>query len=168
MKSRSLFVKLIATCLVLVAIPVFVAAQSMEDGTFFRLSSLVGLSRGESASLNVTNSSLEVKEIHFYFIDADGRLLKSSSARVLPGQSLSFMLSHSELRDPAGRIQLRGAVRFTDPLEPDTDPPNPDLVMSSLEIYDEATGKTSFGLLLPAVRGARVYFPFADAGVVKP
>jgi hypothetical protein len=167
MKSRSLFKIIIATCLVLVAIPIFAAAQSTGDEVFhpdLRLSGLTGISRGQAASLNVTNSSREVKEVQFFFIDRNGQLLKSSSARILSGQSLSLTLSHSELRDLAGRVQIRGAVRLADPPNPDADPPNPDLVISNLEIYDEATGKTSFGLLLPAVRGANVYFPFIDAG----
>ena len=159
---------MIAICLVLVAIPLSLAAQSVDEGTF-RLSGLIGLSRGQAASLNVTNSSREVKEVHFFFIDIDGRLLKSSSGRVLPGQSMAMVLSHSEIRDavgdPTGRVQVRGAVRFADPPEPDADPPS-ELVISSLEVFDEATGKTSFGLLLPAVRGTNVYLPVTDVGVI--
>jgi hypothetical protein len=170
MKSRSLFKTIIATCLVLVAMPIFAAAQSTGDEVFqsdLRLSGLTGISRGQAASLNVTNSSREVKEVQFFFIDLNGRLLKSSSARIVPGQSMSLMLSHSELRDPAGRLQIRGAVRLADPPSPDVDPPQPDLVISNLEIIDEATGRTSFGLLLPAVRGANVYFPFIEAGAIR-
>jgi hypothetical protein len=172
---------MIAACLVLVAIPLSLAAQSIVDGTF-RLSGLIGLSRGQAASLNVTNSSREVKEVHFFFIDIDGRLLKSSSGRVLPGRSMGVVLSHSEIRDPVdptGRVQVRAAVRFSDPPNPDSDPPQPDsdppqpdsdtpgeLVISSLEVFDEATGKTSFGLLLPAVRSTNVYLPATDVGVI--
>ena len=183
MKSRSLSVRLIAVCLVLVAIPLSLAAQSIDDGTF-RLSGLIGISRGQAASLNVTNSSREVKEVRFFFLDVNGRLLKSSSGRVLPGQSMSMVLSRAEVRDPVGdpngRVQVRGLVRFSTPPEPDADPPSPDaeppqpdvdppspdLVISSLEVFDEASGKTSFGLLLPAVRGTNVYLPVTDVGVI--
>jgi hypothetical protein len=170
-RSNTRVSRMIAACLVLVAIPLFLAAQSIGDG-YFRLSGLIGLSRGQAASLNVTNSSREVKEVHFFFIDIDGRLLKSSSARVLPGRSMGLVLSHSEVRDPTERVQVRGAVRFSDPPNPDADPPEPDadppseLVISSLEVFDEATGKTSFGLLLPAVRGTNVYLPVTDVGVI--
>src|SRR5215208_4826427 len=135
MKLGSLSIKIIATCLVLVAIPIFAVAQIRDDEVFhpdLMLSALTGISRGEAASLNATNSSREVKEIYFYFIDINGRLLKSSRARVLPGQSMSLMLSHSELRDSALRVQIRGAVRFTDPPSPDADPPSPDLAISNL------------------------------------
>ena len=170
MKSHSLFEKMIVACFILVAIPIFTAAQSIEDGTFFRMSSLIGLSKGESASLNVTNSSRAIIAIRFYFIDAEGRLLKSSSARVMPGQSLSLMLPYSELRDATGRVQVRGVVRADPPGESDppseSDPPcEADLVQSSLEVYDEATGKTSFGLLLPAIRGTNVYLPFIEDAI---
>ncbi len=170
MKLGSLSIKIIATCLALVAIPIFAVAQIRDDEVFhpdLMLSALTGISRGEVASLNVTNSSLEVKAVQFFFIDINGRLLKSSSARVLPGQSMSLALSHSELRDSALRVQVRGAIRLTDPPNPDADPPQPDLVSSSLEIYDEATGKTSFGLLLPAIRGTNVYFPFTDVSAIR-
>jgi len=40
-----------------------------------------------------------------------------------------------------------------------TTPPNPDLSLGSIEIYDVLTSKTLIGLLLPAVRNANVYFP---------
>jgi hypothetical protein len=167
MKSRSLCKTLIATCLILVAIPFYAAAQGSSEEIIhpdLMLSALTGLVRGQAASLNVTNSSREVRELQLFFIDRNGRLLKSSSARLLPGQSTSLELSHSESRSPEGRIQIRGAVRLTDPPSPDADPPSPDLVLRNLEIYDEATGRTSFGLLLPAVRSAKVYLPLAETG----
>src|SRR5829696_5116864 len=97
MKLRSLFKTITATCFILVAIPIFAAAQSSSDEVFhpdLMLSGLTGLARGQAASLNVTNSSHLVREAQFFFLDQNGRLLKSSSARLLPGQSLSLVLSH--------------------------------------------------------------------------
>lgn len=162
MKSRSFSIKIPAICLLLVATSVVAVAQSsVEEGTQpdLRLSALAGLSEGQAASLNVINSSREAREMQLVFIDTGGRLLKSSVARLLPGQSMSLLLSHSELRGHGGRLQIRGAVRLVDP-------PEPDLVISNLEIFDEVTGRTSFGLLLPAVRGINLYFPF-DTGAVR-
>lgn len=168
MRSLRSSIKMIAACLVLAAIPSLTAAQSTEIPDTFCVSGLIGLSRGQAVSLNFTNNAREVTVAHFYFLDTEGRLLKSSSVRVLPGQSLGLELSYRELRGASpGRAQIRGVVRLTEPPEPDADPLSPDLVRSNLEIYDEATGKTAFGLLLPAIRNARLYFPYTDAGAVR-
>ncbi len=167
MKSHSILKKIIATCLMVVAIPVFLAAQSRSTEVTTEppppdlwMSGLIGLVRGQAASLSITNSTRDVQEAQFFFLDMDGNLLKTSSARIMPGQSMGLTMSRSEVRDPSLRVQVRGVVRLADPPNPDADPPQPDLVLSSLEVFDESTGKTSFGLLVPAVRSVNVYFPF--------
>ncbi|HJQ22559.1 MAG TPA: hypothetical protein VKA60_01500 [Blastocatellia bacterium] len=166
MSAFRLSVKWIAACLMLAAIPLITVAQTTPlagtSDTFY-CSGLIGLSKDQTASISYTNMDREVKDVRFYFFDADGSLLKSSSARVSPGQSLGLELSYRELRIPEGGLaRIRGTVRLTTPPEPDATPPEPDLGMSSLNIFDEATSRVTFGLLLPAVRSSRIYFPFND------
>jgi len=173
MSAFRLSVKWIAACLMLVAVPLITVAQTAPPAgasdTFY-CSGLVGLSKDQTASISYTNMSREVKDVRFYFFDADGSLLKSSSGRVSPGQSLSSELSYRELRiAEAGAARVRGTVRLTTPPEPDADPPSPDanppqpdLGASSLYVFDEVTSKVTFGLLLPAIRSPRVYFPLND------
>jgi hypothetical protein len=171
MKSRSLFLKFFAACLALVATPIFTAAQTTELGSpLYCMSGLIGLNRTQAATLNFTNVDRQLRVAHLYFLDADGASLKSSTERVMPGQSVNLMLSYSEVagRGYDGRVQLRGVIVLADPpgeSDPpgEVTPPDPDLSISSLEVLDEATGKTSFGLLVPAVRNARIYFPFATS-----
>ena len=173
MNSRNLFNKLIATCLLLVALPFFSAAQSTtleEPLNIFAMSGLIGLSRGDAASLNFTNADRQLRVVRLYFLDTNGKPVKSSMERVSPGQSVRLVLSRDEIGDPGeNRVPVRGVVVLSDPpseSDPpgETTPPDPDLVISSLEVFDAATGRTSFGLLLPAIRNPRIYFPFI-AGV---
>jgi hypothetical protein len=56
-------------------------------------------------------------------------------------------------------VGVRGVVKFFGSPDPDADPPGPDLSLASMQIYDVLSGKTSFGLLLPAIRNADLYFP---------
>ena len=139
MKSRNLYNKLIATCLLLVALLLFTAAQSTaleEPINVFAMSGLIGLSRGEAASLNFTNVDRQVREVRLYFLDITGNPLKSSMERVSPGQSVRLVLPHDEIRDTGqNRIPIRGVVVLGDP-PGEADPPGPDLVISSLEVFD--------------------------------
>jgi hypothetical protein len=98
--------------------------------------------------------------VKLYFVDINGNILKTASARVAPGQTVGLNFTYTEMpRSSAARLGVRGVVKFADPPGPDADPPQLDLSLASMQIYDVLTGKTSFGLLLPAVRNADLYFP---------
>lgn len=79
------------------------------------------------------------------FTDGAGQTLKADTVRVAAGGSAVLILPYRELGSrTGGREQIATMVRV--------DRPGGERIVT-LEIFDEATGWTSFGLLLPAVRG---------------
>ena len=105
----------------------------------FHWSGLVGISTGETASINFVNLDRRGVVARLFFFDEDGRVLKSEEHRVGAGHSAVLLLPYSELPGRAGRAHVRALVRLSDPARG----------LSTLEVFDEATGRTSFGLLLP-------------------
>jgi hypothetical protein len=115
-------------------------------------SSLIGVAPGEAVSLNFSNVADRVVVAELNFLDRTGQPLKRSSDRVSPGQSLSLNFSLEDLADPpTERFQIRViiAVIPTDQAGP---PLDPGLMLGSLEVFDEESGRSAFGLLLPAIR----------------
>jgi hypothetical protein len=124
------------------------------------MSRLLNFSRGQAVSIDFCNVDRVTRDVKIYFIDSNGNQLKSSPMRVAPGQTVSLNFTFGELpRTSPVRVGVRGVVVLVTPPDPDVDPPNPDLSLANLEVYDVLTGRTSFGLLLPAVRNPNVYFP---------
>jgi hypothetical protein len=161
MRSRRLFLKVIAASFAFLAIPAIAAAQTTElpSGNVYCMSSLLNFTRGQAMSLNFTNVDRQIRDVKLSFLDANGNTLKTASGRVVPGQSVSLSFSFAELpRMSPMRVGVRGVVVVADSLG-ETDPPEPDLSLSNMEVYDVLTGKVTFGLLLPAVRNANVFFP---------
>ena len=103
---------------------------------------VVGLSSGQTARLSALNSGEEIGIIiDFKIFDSQGRVLAQSPERQLipPGQMESFDLNADELnasRDRFGRIQIR-AVAQSVGNQNDND------LYVSLEVFDNATGKTT-------------------------
>jgi hypothetical protein len=156
---RSIFLNLIAASFAVLAIPAFAAAQTTEVNVYL-MSKLLNFTRGQAVSLNFTNVDRVERDARLYFIDANGHTLKTSAVRVVPGQSASLSILFTEVpRTSQTRVGVRGVVVLADPPDPDADPPQPDLSLANLEIYDVQTSKTTFGLLLPAVRSLNVFFP---------
>jgi hypothetical protein len=105
-----------------------------------------GLAQGQTARLNVFNNGEQSGIIIYSFLDSLGNTL-AQSERVMapPDHIMSFDLdgdSIDRVRDRFGRIQLRGVVTAVG---------NPDTknLRISLEIFDNATGKTSFVIQPP-------------------
>ena len=160
MKLNTFFLKLIFATIAAFALPAIGSAQITDGTRVYLMSSLLNFSRGQAVSLNFTNVDRQVRDARLNIVDANGETLKTATGRVLPGQSVSLNFTYGELpRGAALRAGVRGVVVLVTPPEPDADPPSPDLSLANLEIYDVLTGKTSFGLLLPAVRSLNVYFP---------
>jgi hypothetical protein len=160
MRSINSLLRVAALAIALMAIPTFAAAQTTELPTLHLMSSLLNFTKGQAVSIDFCNVDRVTHEVKLYFVDINGNILKMSSARVLPGQTVGLNFSYTEMhRSSSTRVGVRGVVKFTDPPSPDADPPTPDLSLASMQIYDVLTGKTSFGLLLPAVRNADLYFP---------
>jgi len=156
---RSIFLKLIMASFALMAIPAISPAQTSEPVNVYLMSRLLNFTKGQAVSLNFTNVDRVTREAKLYFLDVNGNTLKTASARVLPGQTVALSFSFTEVtRTSQTRVGVRGVVVISDP-PGEVEPPEPDLSLANLEIYDVQTSKTTFGLLLPAVRNLNVFFP---------
>ena len=107
-----------------------------------------GLAQGQTARLNILNSSTEsgIIIIGGKFLDSAGRVLVEIKLHpISPGQFMSFDLDGDSLdvtRDRFGRTQVRAVVAAIG---------NPDVknLRVSLEVFDNVTGKTSFVITPP-------------------
>jgi hypothetical protein len=103
---------------------------------------VVGLSSGQTARLSALNNGEETGIIiDWKFLDSQGRVLAQSPERQLiaPGQMGSFDLNADELnatRDRFGRIQIRAVAQSVGNQ-------NDNELHVSLEVFDNATGKTT-------------------------
>ena len=161
MRSGNSFLKFVLIGIALCAVPAIGSGQTTEvGGDVYLMSRLLNFSKGQAVGIHFCNVARETAAAKFYVVDANGNILKSASARVLPGQTVSISFSFSELpRSSPQRVGIRGVVLLTTPPEPDAQPPDPDLGLANMEVFDVLTGRTSFGLLLPAVKSLNVYFP---------
>jgi hypothetical protein len=153
MKTRNTRIKLIALVTTLVAAAAVLAAwgagrvaaiQDSEDKP-----PPFGLAQGQTARLTLFNSGdLAVVGPEYKFLDSRGNTLAQSAERIViePGQFQSFDFDLPDpppgILDPFSRIQVRAVV---------TTIGNPDVkdLRVSLEVFDNATGKTSFVIQPP-------------------
>ena len=161
MKSNRLFLKLALLGIAFMTLPAIAPAQTTEiGGNVYLMSRLLNFTRGQAVGIHFVNVAREPVSARLYLLDGNGNTLKTASARVDPGQSVSLNFTFGELsRTSPARVGVRGVVVLTTPPEPDVTPPEPDLALSNMEVYDVLTGKTTFGLLLPAVKSLNVFFP---------
>lgn len=102
-----------------------------------------GIVRGQVARLNVVNTDVrEVREFVTEFLDDDGNVLKTERVSLAPKHSFGLLLPASEIVGTELRSQVRSVVRMRGSRS--------NRLTGSVEVYDEVTGRTSFGLLLPA------------------
>src|SRR5262245_41622836 len=149
MKTAKTTMKLFATAIALVtAVAIWSAwgarqAQAVQDSE--EVLSSIGITSGQTARLNVLNSGEERGiVIDWRFFDGQGRVLAQSPERQLipPGQMRSFDLNADEVnatRDRFGRVQVIAIIRALG--GPDTKEKKN--LHTSLEIFDNATGKTT-------------------------
>jgi hypothetical protein len=146
---------LVAAAIVLCAAPLTTAVAAVDAFIHFMPTSLIGVAPGDAVGLNFTSVANRAVVAELNFLDRNGRLLKTSGpTRVSPGQSLSLNFAHREA--PAGhppserfRIRVIIAVIPTDQVGP---PLEPSHMQGSLEVFNEVTGQSAFGLLLPCVK----------------
>jgi hypothetical protein len=110
--------------------------------TTVHASSPIGLVAGQRASLQWTNLSNRQVGYEMFFLDADGSVRKVSRGLLLPARSIALELGYSELGSRELRAHTRAVLRI---IGATTN------ALPALEVFDEATSKTSYGLLLPAV-----------------
>lgn len=125
-------------------------AQAIQDSEDFP--SPIGITFGQTARLNVLNSGEEKGlVINWKFLDSAGRVLARGPEPHLipPGQFRSFDVNGDELnalRDRFGRIQILAVVRALG--GPDTKN-----LHTSLEVFDNATGKTTAFVSTAVIKG---------------
>lgn len=163
MKSPDTSIKMITTTIVLIVALFIITAQAQTNENprlSINYSGIIAIAPGESASLNVTNLDSDLTVARLVFVDADGNELKSMMARVPGGRSAMLTLNYNELGDRTGRAPIAALlVRPSQEAEKQ--------LASIVEVFDNNNGRTSFGLLLPAVRTAHNYFALLQEGVFK-
>lgn len=128
------------------------AAQPPEPGRI--AFGQIGIVAGQSVQLNVVHTGLidppepdKPIVVELKLLDANGNTLASSVERVLPGHSASLTFQGPPQPDRTGRVSLRGLVSFSDPPEPERQ--GRARLVSTLEVFDNVTGRTSFVLADP-------------------
>jgi hypothetical protein len=119
-----------------------------------------GISAGQVARLNLVSlrqpgetNPPQPDHADLLFYGEGGRVLAARRVAIEAGRGASLELSMDSLGVTSSRLQLRATVRFTNPPQPDLDPPEPDRFMIATVEIVERTGKTT--LMLPYfVRGA--------------
>jgi hypothetical protein len=123
---------------------------------------MVGIAQGQTARLNLVNTASSTAGVppgpcraRLRFLDADGNVVARQAVEVRAGQSTFLDFSPSTvpvntLGDAVGpiRAEIRAAVTFLD----DQVPPDPCRV--NVEIFDNATGKTTVMFPPDPCRGA--------------
>jgi hypothetical protein len=127
-------------------------------------SGMVGLAQGQTIRINVVNLGGIISSVRLNFRDADGQLLRRSDGSIVqhsvnlePGRATSLDLNYDELPPSPIRLQLRAVVRFAPPgTESEsggferTQPVHDDFV-TTVEVFDNATGRTQVAFTDPAV-----------------
>jgi len=118
-------------------------AQAFQGSeTFLPYIETIGIASGQTARLNALNTNADRGIIiDWKFLDSQGRILAQSREPQLipPGQMRSFDLNADEVnatRDPSSRVQVIAIIRTIE--DPDTI-----YLHTSLEVLDNATGKTT-------------------------
>ena len=148
MKTRIALI-LIAV-VVLAAIAGHFATSSVRAGgcmTCRRAFGAVGIVSGQTARVNVTSLSpaapTDPTAVEIRFLDSNGGVVKQMTVTLAPGQSAAFDFTADVTPAAASsRMQIRAEVQVTVPPGPGETPPS--ALVSTLEVFDNATGKTSF------------------------
>jgi hypothetical protein len=102
-----------------------------------------GITQGQVARLNVVNTDArDARLFDMRFLDEDGNVLKTMRVNVPAKHSFGLLLPASEIGRNEQRSQVRAVVRMRGSRS--------NRLLGNVEIYDQVTGATSFGLLLPA------------------
>ena len=125
-------------------------------------SGMVGIVQGQTLRLSVVNLSeagCPCWRVILNFRDAAGELVRRSDGSIVqqqielePGRAQSLDLSYDELPPSPIRQQLRAVARLTPPDGTNQEhKPFRDQIITTVEIFDNATGRTEVSLTSPAV-----------------
>ena len=109
----------------------------------------IGIAQGQTVRINSLVVGPAPIPVEFVFIDQEGQVLGQITRKILPEHFESFELNFDSLGrfDPfgrrEGRLQLRALVKFAPPDQQRVD------VISTLEVVDNKTAKTTFGMSVP-------------------
>lgn len=128
----------------------------------------VGLTHGQTARLNAYDKSTvdnpvdvsqqssvqdvppgPCRQVELMFIDPIGAIRQRSTQCLLPGHAVFLDFNGNSLEVPGLRTEIRGLVRSVE--DPNQFGPNTMRLGSTLEVFDNETGRTSF-VLVPAVQ----------------
>lgn len=119
-----------------------VTAQE-QNGTELLAYGVVGLGQGQTARVNVVTVGLASDiVVEMSFLDRQGNIIARSVERAVPGHAVSLDLRFPDRVD-AIRIPFRAVVRYTTPS------PKRGYVIPSLELIDDAAGRTVLALPNP-------------------
>ena len=129
-------------------------AQAVVASQNIQTTGMIGIASGQTAQLNLLNPGIQAPAMGVLctatvsFVDAGGKVLKSATLTVIPGQSQSFALkSDTDLNLIAGeRNEIRATIAI-----PFVPPPNASgvgpaaagcRVIPTLEMIDTVSGRT--------------------------
>ena len=129
-----------------------VASAAAQNGSGFPM---VGIASGQSARINALNTANQAPTnptsctVTLQFVDTSGKLLKQTTVNLQPGTSTSLDLSWDELSVSDLRSEVRAILLYG--YSGGANPPIEILRQSvcgglvpSLEVFDNATGRTNF------------------------
>jgi len=115
---------------------------------------MIGIAIGQTARVNVLNlttpdpANPSTCNVILEFLDTQGNVLKQSTVNLSPGNAAWLDLNQFELQTTATRSEIRAVALFG--YVGGANPPQPilrktacNLLVPSLEIFDDATGRTS-------------------------
>src|SRR5580765_4676433 len=102
---------------------------------------MVGITRGQTARLNVLNAGREPINLSLNFTDSAGRLIKQAFETVEGGHAIFLDLTPGTVDDVAGRFQIHASIEASGG--------GGDAgrqFIPTLEVYDNDTGRTQVAL----------------------
>ena len=151
MRNRTRFVELIVLAVLVLATGHFISGgvRAVPPGPIDSFAfGAVGLVAGQTARLNVSILSpappTDPTAVEIRFLDSNGAIIKQTIVQLAPGQTAFTDFSPADVAPGAAvaRMQIRAEVRVT--ITPGPQETTSGRLISTLEIFDNATGKTSF------------------------
>ena len=104
----------------------------------------VAIVPGQTARVNLLNTSDSAIIINGKFLDSDGSVLGEFGGTIAPGRTSSFDLNRDTLPHPQNRVQLHAKIEIEDARLRD--------VLSSLEVFNNADGRTTVFIGNPDIK----------------
>ncbi len=103
---------------------------------------MVGITRDQTARLNVLNGSREPIQVSFNFTDSAGRQIKQAVETIMPDHAAFLDLTPSGVDDAAGRLQIHATLEIGERSPGGAGRQ----IIPTLEVFDTSTGKTHIAL----------------------